>query len=175
MEADGNLVVADLSLGAILRVDPVTGDRTIISDDATGSGVGFGSPDSIAVGADGDVVVTDVYLNAVFVVDPNSGDRSPIELCPPDNSDFFTRQDCNGDGLLDISDATFLLAFLFARGPPGSCDDACNANDDRTLDLSDPVYTLNYLFRGGPEPPPPFHDLGGDPTPDHMCCRLFPE
>ena len=157
----------------VLRVDPITGDRTILSDDATGAGPAFGSPEGIAVGADGDLVVIDGSLNAVLVVDPDSGDRSPIDFC----SDF-TRQDCNGDGLLDISDVIFLLnsIFLFHNGGPSPlCDDACDANDDGGFDLSDPIYTLSYLFRGGPEPPPPFRDLGRDPTPDGLCCRSFPE
>ena len=38
VEADGSLVVVDLGLDAVVRVDPVSGDRTIISDASTGSG-----------------------------------------------------------------------------------------------------------------------------------------
>jgi len=38
VEADGSLVVVDLGLQAVVRVDPVSGDRTIISDASTGSG-----------------------------------------------------------------------------------------------------------------------------------------
>ena len=44
VEADGSLVVADAGLDAVVRVDPVTGDRTIVSDAATGSGSAFVSP-----------------------------------------------------------------------------------------------------------------------------------
>jgi len=50
VEADGHLVVADPALQAVLRVDPRTGDRTIISDATTGQGPLFGSPSSIAGG-----------------------------------------------------------------------------------------------------------------------------
>ncbi|MDA2918390.1 hypothetical protein MYX76_02650 [Desulfobacterota bacterium AH_259_B03_O07] len=38
VEADGNLVVVDIDLDAVLRVDRVSGNRTIISDAGTGSG-----------------------------------------------------------------------------------------------------------------------------------------
>ena len=38
IEADGSLVVTDFDLEAVLRVDQVSGDRTIISDANTGSG-----------------------------------------------------------------------------------------------------------------------------------------
>ena len=38
VEADGSLVVVDTSLEAVVRVDPVSGDRTILSDASIGSG-----------------------------------------------------------------------------------------------------------------------------------------
>jgi len=38
IEADGSLVVTDPDLEAVVRVDPISGDRTIISDANTGSG-----------------------------------------------------------------------------------------------------------------------------------------
>jgi hypothetical protein len=36
VEANGNLVVVDLGLAAVVRVNPVSGDRTIVSDANTG-------------------------------------------------------------------------------------------------------------------------------------------
>ena len=44
VEIDGSLVVIDFGLEAVIRVDPVSGDRTIISDEGTGSGPGFVGP-----------------------------------------------------------------------------------------------------------------------------------
>jgi hypothetical protein len=76
VEADGHLVVVDVSLKAVVRVDPVSGDRTILSDAATGSGPGFKDLRGIAVEADGSLVVTDADLDAVVRVDPVSGDRT---------------------------------------------------------------------------------------------------
>jgi len=38
VEVDGSLVVVDFDLDAVVRVDPVSGNRTIISDPGTGSG-----------------------------------------------------------------------------------------------------------------------------------------
>ena len=37
VEADGNLVVADRGLKAVVRVNPLSGDRTIVCDADTGS------------------------------------------------------------------------------------------------------------------------------------------
>jgi thermitase len=62
----------------------------------------------------------------------------------------FVRGDTNSDGELDISDAIFILSFLFDSGRALSCRDAADANDDGLIDLSDPVQLLDYLFLGGP-------------------------
>ncbi len=76
VEADGSLVVIDSGLEAVVRVDPVSGDRTIVSDAGTGSGTAFESPLGIAVEADGSLVVIDIGLLAVLRVDPVTGDRT---------------------------------------------------------------------------------------------------
>ena len=78
VEADSSLVVVDLGLEAVVRVDPSSGDRTIISDASIGSGPGFVTPFDIAVEADGSLVVVDSGLEAVVRVDPVSGDRTII-------------------------------------------------------------------------------------------------
>ena len=78
VEASGDLVVVDRDLDAVVRVDPVTGDRTIVSDAGTGAGPAFVSPGSIAVEASGDLVVTDPALRAVVRVDPVTGDRTIV-------------------------------------------------------------------------------------------------
>jgi subtilisin family serine protease len=61
----------------------------------------------------------------------------------------FVRGDTNSDGDVDISDAIFILSYLFDTGKPLSCRDAADANDDGLIDLSDPVQLLDYLFLGG--------------------------
>lgn len=82
VEADGGQVVADCglhALNAVVRVEPVSGDRTIVSDASTGSGEDFGQgPIGIAVEADGHLVVTDQDIEAVVRVDPVSGDRTIV-------------------------------------------------------------------------------------------------
>jgi hypothetical protein len=60
-----------------VRVDPVTGDRTLASGGAKGRGSPFLGPSSIAVETDGSLVVLDgIFGSKVLVrVDPISGDR----------------------------------------------------------------------------------------------------
>jgi len=82
VEANGSLVVIDSGLPAVIRVDPISGDRVILSDDSTGSGPDFEILRGIAIEADGSLVVVDTGrdpgntgLDAVLRVDPISGDR----------------------------------------------------------------------------------------------------
>ena len=90
----GSLVVVDAILDAVVRVDPTTGDRTIISRgidpndvyDMVGSGPAFAAPSGIAVEADGSLVVVDSNLRAVVRVDlttDNMGNRTIISGIDP--------------------------------------------------------------------------------------------
>ena len=78
VEADGTLVVTDCGLRAVVRVNPVNGNRTIVSDATTGSGTGFISPFGIALEADGSLVIADYALEAVMRVNPNNGNRTIV-------------------------------------------------------------------------------------------------
>jgi hypothetical protein len=64
--------------------------------------------------------------------------------------------DANNDGGYDISDAVFLIGYIFSGGPaPGDCNCAnClgDANGDGGVDISDAVYLIGYIFSGGPAP-----------------------
>lgn len=81
--------------------------------------------------------------------------------------------DCNQDGLADISDAVCVLGHLFLNDPPivpfdaddpdaRPCGDGTinhpaarallDANEDGAIDISDAVVLLGYLFLGDPPP-----------------------
>ena len=64
--------------------------------------------------------------------------------------------DANGDAVVDISDAVFLIAYIFSGGAaPGDCNYANgmgDANGDGSVDISDAVYLIAYIFSGGPAP-----------------------
>ena len=87
----------------------------------------------------------------------------------------FKRGDANADGgNLDISDAVYILQYLFADGPDILCMDAGDANDQGGVDIADAIFILQYLFASGPTLPPPFPDCGFDITPDEVTCDLYP-
>ena len=70
--------------------------------------------------------------------------------------------DANDDGHLNITDAVFIIRFVFAGGAPPSHWEAADMNCDASVNLSDAVWMINYIFIGGNEP----CDTDGDGLPD---------
>jgi hypothetical protein len=64
----------------------------------------------------------------------------------------FMRGDANGDGVINVSDAIFLLNYLFRNGPEPDPYALGDANNDGQILVGDAIFLLNYLFRGGPAP-----------------------
>jgi hypothetical protein len=88
----------------------------------------------------------------------------------------FSRGDASGDGRFDISDASFVLDFLFRGGPSPACLAAADANADGSLDVSDPLTTLIALFVTGDPLPAPFPGCGlpEGPRLDIRACAAVP-
>ncbi len=76
---------------------------------------------------------------------------------------FFLRGEVNRDGIVDISDAIFLLRWLFLSSADVSSVQAADVNADGDNDIADPIYLLDYLFVGGPAIPQPFPNRGPAP------------
>jgi hypothetical protein len=76
--------------------------------------------------------------------------QAPVGVGP------FTRGDSNGDGNLNIADASHVLNFLFLGGPDPKCKAAADSNGDGGVNIADASFSLNFLFLGGREPPAPF-------------------
>ncbi len=91
----------------------------------------------------------------------------PFEL----GSGVFVRGDADGSGTVELTDVIVGLSFLFRGGAgPEQCRDMLDSNDDGTADVSDAIYTLRWLYAGGPIIPPPFPNVGEDPTEDEHTC-----
>ena len=68
--------------------------------------------------------------------------------------------DANADGVVDMSDAIYLLNFLYTGGPAPtllSCEPFAtfhngDVNGDSHVDISDPIYILSWEFLGGAAP-----------------------
>ena len=62
--------------------------------------------------------------------------------------------DGNGDGLVNVGDAVYNIAYVFQGGPPPTPYAICSgdANCDGQVNVGDAVYTIAYVFQGGPAP-----------------------
>jgi len=60
--------------------------------------------------------------------------------------------DANASGAVDISDAVYLISYIFSGGPAPSPMLRGDANCDSTVDISDVVYLISYIFSGGLAP-----------------------
>ncbi|MEM7231367.1 MAG: PKD domain-containing protein, partial [Planctomycetota bacterium] len=93
---------------------------------------------------------------------------------PPPPEGVFQRGDGDANGQTNITDAIYLLGFLFLGGPPPPCADAGDVDDSGVINITDGIALLGYLFLGGDQPPAPFGDCGIDPTEDVTECADFP-
>jgi hypothetical protein len=103
-------------------------------------------------------------------------DSMQITSTAPPEEQPFRRGDANSDGVVNITDAIFLLNHLFLGGRAPPCAEASNANADGSVDISDAVSLLNFLFLGGPEPPAPGPESCGedpDAAGDGLGCEEY--
>jgi hypothetical protein len=64
----------------------------------------------------------------------------------------FIRGDVNQDGVIDATDVTYLINYLFVGGPEPIPLESADVNCDGVVDVVDVVYLINYLFISGPPP-----------------------
>jgi hypothetical protein len=83
-------------------------------------------------------------------------DQFSITKVGPRPALSYLHADADLNGTLQLTDAIFLLSYLYFGGETPGCPPAADANGTGLpLDLTDAVYLLNYLFTGGPPPVSP--------------------
>jgi len=60
--------------------------------------------------------------------------------------------DANADHSVNISDAVYLIAYIFSGGPPPNPFLAGDSSCDNVVNISDAVYLIAYIFAGGSAP-----------------------
>ena len=80
---------------------------------------------------------------------------------------LFHRGDPNGDGVADITDAVFLLGFLYLGGGAPPCMESADVDNNTSTEITDAIYLLSFLFLGGPPP--------ADPGPPAAPCGVDPD
>jgi hypothetical protein len=54
--------------------------------------------------------------------------------------------------LVNVSDAVYLISYIFAGGPEPEPLSVGDVNCDDIVNVSDAVYLITYIFAGGPAP-----------------------
>lgn len=60
--------------------------------------------------------------------------------------------DANGDATVNVSDAVYIINYVFVGGLQPQPYESGDANCDTSINVSDAVYIINYVFVGGPQP-----------------------
>jgi hypothetical protein len=110
--------------------------------------------DNEAIGVKTEVAGTATYLFGfhLWYMDADSAYSLINYILNDGVSVSFVCGDANGDEAVDISDAVFLVNYVFRNGPDPSDALASDPNGDGVINVGDIVYLVNFMFRDG-EPP----------------------
>lgn len=79
--------------------------------------------------------------------------EAALIICPTQECDCMPG-DADGSGLVTISDAVYIINYIFAGGPAPTPYPTCSGDADCNclVTISDTVYLINYIFAGGAPP-----------------------
>jgi hypothetical protein len=100
-----------------------------------------------------------VYENIRFIA--SDGELSDDEFITI-TIESYVCADANSDGTVNVSDAVWIINYVFVGGDPPDPLASGDANCDDTVNVSDAVYIINYVFVGGSPP----CDTNNDGVPD---------
>lgn len=95
-----------------------------------------------------DLFQKELYVNVHSTAFPVEEIRGQIDNPPP----ACKCGDADGSGAFSISDAVFLINYIFAGGPAPAPTCLGDADGSSAISISDAVYLINYIFAGGPAP-----------------------
>lgn len=139
-------------LNSIIRVGTVTIDDAAKSSGPTEFNIVFWATNPNEPSQDQDYA--DILRKAeAFICEYVSPEASFCEqgsaVC-----DDCTPSDANGDGIRNITDAVYLIQFIFNSGPFPTPWSKCSgdANGDCIVNITDAVYLIQWIFNSGPDP-----------------------
>ena len=148
MEApSGDILAACAGPPIIVRIDPITGEQTVVSDHGM-----FQILHAITTDLDGNILVTDISADAVFRVDPVTGEQStvsqagllesPVGIAVDTNGDIYVSDD-GTDMILRIDPITGLQTVV-------SMDGFFQGLRDLAIDASGDLLVTEYgsIFNG---------------------------
>ena len=105
VEANGNILAASYDQAAIYRIDPSTGNRTVVTSSSVGSGVTMGLPFGIIVDTDGSIVFPSYSTSELIRVNSSTGARTVISSATIGSGTALA----NPSSIVKMSDGTFAV------------------------------------------------------------------
>jgi hypothetical protein len=131
-----------------------SGNSLIYSTYLGGGNDDFGG--GIAIDGSGNVYVTGFTWSSDFPT------LNPYQAVQGNNGDAFVAKlgtlpsylcgDADANNMVNISDAVYLIAYIFSGGPAPNPLEAGDVDCNDMVNISDAVYLIAYIFSGGPAP-----------------------
>jgi hypothetical protein len=91
-----------------------------------------------------------------FIFSPDAGGQITPNFVDCDSCDIMVGiigcGDANADGVVNISDAVYLISYIFGGGDPPLLLESGDVDMNGLVNISDAVYMIAYIFGGGPSP-----------------------
>jgi Dockerin type I domain len=134
----------DFSLGIYPSAETIT--RTII-------GLDFNPSDGFSFYWDVGSIADGAYYVTATGTDNAAHIGQGVQRIYVGCSQGYVSGDANGDGFVNVSDAVWIVNYVFVGGsPPVPTLENGDANCDGFTNVSDAVWLVNYVFTGGPPP-----------------------
>ncbi len=158
VDALGNIFVAGGEKdGSVVRIDPATGNRTLVSSNTHGSGPQFQFPTGIVTDAQGNLIVSDYddghfTFSRVLRVDQATGDRTilsgVVSVLPTVSIGTGSKLDAPASLLVEPPGTIALLDLEFATGGSWTVVRIDPITGNRTL-VAQPSGIVNIWMRSG--------------------------
>ena len=79
---DSSLFVVDERIDTIFKINPLTGDRTVLASQSVGLGIDLRQAVALTSNNNSELLVADRELDAILAIDVNTGNRRLISGCP---------------------------------------------------------------------------------------------
>lgn len=114
-------------------------------------------PGASAVDIDSTFIAPALYFEMITVVSGYIHAVRPAPFADVEGAnilfaDAFICGDADGNALINIADAVYLVSYIFGGGSPPDPLLAGDADCNAIVNIADAVYLISYIFGGGPAP-----------------------
>ncbi len=112
------------------------------------TGLSLNTANGIISGTPADSGTFSVSIRATGTTGGSETEQISFRIAPVP----FIIGDANHSGAVNISDAVYIINYIFGGGPEPIPGPAGDADCSSIINISDAVYLINYIFSGGPAP-----------------------